>query len=306
MLKNARPQPRDTLLPKAFRPAPVELRGATPKPAVTRESRALSWLRPIAVGGVLVASLAWTLASPGRAAQVAGATARVQEAFAVGLEGARTEWDRHLRAGAVVDAHAALQAEHRRLRIEVQRLRAVEREHARLADLLRVAEAHALVGVGARVVARGGGGRRTLRLDAGVERGLRPGLAVLGPEGVVGQLVTVGEGWSDVLAVTDPLHGSAARLAETGVVGTVRGTSDGLAMDHVLARYPVVPGEQVLTTGEGGVFPPGLPLGHVVEVAPDLGGPFLAIRVAPAAPPELLSEVYVVTGQAAPELAAAP
>ncbi len=298
MLKrNSRRRRRESLVPKRFRPAPVELRprqeAATPVPRST--GRRLRWVRPLAVAGLLVASFAWTVASPERAERLTATTASLQGWAAEATLDAQQAWDRHLRAGAVVDAYAALEAEHQRLRIEAQRLRAVEQEHRRLSALLGISEAHALEGLAARVIARGGSGRQTLRLDLGAEHGVRAGLAVVSAEGVVGQVVSVGEGWSEVLAVTDPLHGCTARIADLNLHGTVRGTASALSMDHVLARHQVEAGALVVTTGEGGVFPPDLPLGTVASSAPQLGGPFLAITVEPLAPPELLSEVLVVT-----------
>ena len=125
------------------------------------------------------------------------------------------------------------------------------------------------------MIARGAGGRETLRIDAGTERGVASGLAVVGANGVVGQVLDAGTGWADVLCVTDPSAGLAGAI-EGGPHGTLRGTRTGLAMDHVLARHAIVPGMRVIATGEGGLFPAGALVGVVTRAEPDPGTPFLA------------------------------
>src|SRR5690606_41267296 len=136
--------------------------------------------------------------------------------------------------------------------------REIEAEGRRLAHVLQARGGWGLEGVAARVIAHGGGGRTTLRLDAGVERGVAPGLAVVGARGVVGQVVAAGTGWSDVLGLTDPTHGLAGAI-DDGPRGVLRGTRTGLAMDQVLSSHEVVLGAPVTTTGASGVFPPGVP-----------------------------------------------
>lgn len=303
---NARPVQRDDLQSKPFRPAAVELRPRTGTPAPTRRQKGSdrwSWLRPVALVGLLGVLSAATVLSTTGTDRITGAVATVQK-WAAGLaDGAHRAWDRHLRTTAVAVDHHNLQRDHARLRLEVMHLRALERERRRLIDLLQMSGQEGLQGVGARVVARGGGGRRTLRVDTGTDKGVRPGMAVVSRSGVVGQILDAGTGWADVLCVTDPHHGLAAVL-EGGPHGTLRGTRDGLALDHVLARTEVGVGTPVYTSGEGGVFPAELPVGVVVSARPDRGTPFLHIDVEPVAPPDLLDEVMVVTGRTQrPEIA---
>lgn len=303
---NARPVSRDDLESKPFRPAAVELRPRTGPPAPNRHQKTSdrwSWLRPVALVGLLGVLSAATVLSATGTDRITGAVTEVQTRVAETAEGARRAWDRHLRTTAVAVDHHNLQRDHARLRMEVMHLRSLERERGRLVDLLQMSGQEGLQGVGARVVARGGGGRRTLRVDAGTEKGIRPGLAVISRSGVVGQVLDAGTGWADVLCLTDPEHGLAAVL-EGGPHGTLRGTRDGLALDHVLARTEVGVGTPVFTSGEGGVFPADLPVGVVVSARPDRGTPFLHVDVEPVAPPDLLDEVMVVTGRTErPEIA---
>jgi len=248
------------------------------------------------VAGLLAALALVTLISRTGADSAKSSLTSVQGSVAAGVDGARRAWARHLRTTAVADSLHDLERDQQRLRVELLHLRGLDAERRRLVHLLQMRDGHGLEAVAARVVARGGGGRQTLRLDVGAERGIEPQMAVIGARGVVGQVLDAGTGWTDVLALTDPTHGFAGVL-ETGHHGTLRGTGRGLAMDHVLARTEVAPGSLVTTSGEGGVFPPGLPVGHVASVGPETGTPFLGIEVTPLAPPEILDEVLVVTGR---------
>jgi rod shape-determining protein MreC len=245
--------------------------------------------------GLLATLALGTVVSGAGADRTKSALTSFQGGVAAGVDGAQRGWNRHLRATAVADSLHNLERDQDRLRMEVLRLRGLDAERRRLAHLLQIRDGHGLEAVAAHVVARGGGGRKTLRLDVGAERGIGPRMAVIGPRGVVGQVLDAGTGWTDVLALTDPTHGFAGVL-QNGHHGTLRGSRHGLAMDHVLARTEVVPGSLVTSSGEGGVFPPGIPVGHVDKVSPVVGTPFLVIEVRPLAPPEVLDEVLVITG----------
>lgn len=301
---NARPVQRAPGSHKRFDPVRVALRsrandvqghGATPTRRL--DARRLGWLRPVVAAVLLGAIAASLVATDATGDRLTGALAVVQGGVARGAVGAE-----RLARGqiALLSSIDDLEVQNARLRREVRALRELDRERRTLAHLLQMSEGSGLEGVGGRVIARGGGGRQTVRIDVGTERGVAPGLAVLGPDGVVGQVLDAGAGWSDVLCVTDPMAGLAGRL-EDGPHGLLRGTHTGLAMDHVLTRHTVVPGTRVVASGEGGVFPAGQVVGVVQSVEPAPGTPFLAIEITAASPPDLLDEVFVVTGTRAPD-----
>lgn len=301
---NDRPVPRAFVLEKDFRPARVVLRPRTrdtrdAAPARLRHPDPVqrrAWLRPALVVGLLTALAVGTVVSTGRAHDLTGLATAAQARVAVLAQRARATWRFQLHTADLVRALDDAQRQNDRLRLQLQQMRALDAERLRLAHLLQASAGQGLAGVAARVVARGGGGRQTVRLDAGVERGVEPGLPVIDTHGLAGQVVAAGNGWADVLCVTDPSHGLDGVLQD-GPHGMLRGTGDALAMDHVLSRFDVKPGTPVRTSGQGGVFPPDLPVGVVVSAAPDPGTPFLSIEVRPVAPPALLDDVLVVTGR---------
>ena len=120
-------------------------------------------------------------------------------------------------------------------------------------------------------------------------------MAVITPNGIVGKIVQVFPDSAQVLPINDQLSGVGVMLQNTRLQGILRGAANGTTtVQYVMADERVVPGEELVTSGGDRIFPKGLPVGKVVEVAPgkDL---FLNIRVQPAARLDRVEEVLVVT-----------
>lgn len=110
-------------------------------------------------------------------------------------------------------------------------------------------------------------GPRTVLLDCGFRAGVRVRDGVIGTRGVVGYVVRVFSGFSQVLWVEDPLFALEGRLSESGQSGLVRGMGSGhsLKLDYVGSLVPAVLGSTIVTTGEDGFFPPDEPIGRIVQ-----------------------------------------
>lgn len=292
------PRRRPPVRKPSFTPAPLPLRRSptlvpdeepTPVRRSTVVRRIVVFIAVVGVAIAVVASARGTQAFK-------SATASAQGWFAVHAHTVTTSWDRHMRQGAVVEELVAVTRERDALALETMELRAVEREHTRLIRLLGMTEPMGLRGVVGRVIARPTSGRRTLRLDVGTEGGIAMGQPVVAHDGLVGQVVDTGPGWTDVLLASDPLHSAAVVLDGSEVHGTLIGTGFGLRVDHIIAGADVQQGAQVLTSGEGGVYPLGVPVGVVRAVSRETG-PLLRIDLTPAATPSLLAEVFVVRHQ---------
>ncbi len=212
-------------------------------------------------------------------------------------------------------------AENRRLAEELAHLRrrvaelsALDAENAALREQLgfRRAERRALLP--AEVIARDAAGWwQTARLDRGAREGLRPGLAVITSEGLAGRTIETTARTCDVLLITDPNSRVSARLPRTDAFGVLVGTGvrpDGTALcrlDFIHRHLPVQPGDEVVTSGLGGVFPPGLPIGYVTRVMSDEQGLHQTAEVAPRADLGRLRYAFVVVEPpAAPTPEAAP
>jgi rod shape-determining protein MreC len=169
----------------------------------------------------------------------------------------------------------------------VARLQAASAENAHLRELLGAAR-------------RGGGldvqlapvldidldpTRQRLLLDAGSSEGVTVGQSVIDAGGLVGQIIAVRPGTSTVLLLTDPDHAVPVMVARSGVRLLVYGTgrSDRLALANVPLSADVRVGDAVLSSGLGGRFPAGFPVGTIVALHPDDSHAFLVGDVRPAA-----------------------
>jgi rod shape-determining protein MreC len=136
---------------------------------------------------------------------------------------------------------------------------------------------------------------RSVYIDKGESDGIKPDMAVITAEGIVGKVLRVYRSTSQVLLIDDQTSGVGAILDKTRLQGILRGTPAGeVVLEKVMSDEAVPPGEMVLTSGGDGIFPKGLLVGRVTKVAPG-NELFLNIRVRPAADLSKLEEVLVVT-----------
>jgi rod shape-determining protein MreC len=136
---------------------------------------------------------------------------------------------------------------------------------------------------------------RSVYIDKGRNDGIKPDMAVITADGIVGKVLRVYRSTSLVLLIDDQTSGVGAILDKTRLQGILRGTSSGeVVLEKVMSDETVPPGELVLTSGGDGVFPKGLLVGRVTQVSTG-SELFLNIHVRPAADLNRLEEVLVVT-----------
>ena len=198
-----------------------------------------------------------------------------------------------------------VRAENRGLKQQIERM-SLERvrisqdadQARRLQALLAFKEQFISATMAAQVI--GGSGSelsRVVFIDKGYNDGIRPDMAVITADGVVGKVLEVYRvpSTSKVLLINDQSSGVGAILDKTRTQGILRGTASGeVVLEKVMSDETVPAGEMVLTSGGDGVFPKGLLVGRVTKVAPG-SELFLNIHVRPAADLSRLEEVLVVT-----------
>jgi len=190
-----------------------------------------------------------------------------------------------------------LQAELDQARLRLQRLEARASEADQLAALLEFKQAYAEAPlIAAQVIgASPAATSRTVLIDRGSDAGLAPNMIVLTPEGVVGKVVEVYPGASQVLLITDRKSGVGVELAESGVKGVLKGGGSWLGrLEYIPHEETVAVGARVVTSGQDQLFPKGLAVGEVISVRP--GEFFQEIVVQPAAPLTRLDQVLVLAG----------
>jgi len=133
-------------------------------------------------------------------------------------------------------------------------------------------------------------------INRGARNGVFPGQAVMDSEGLLGQTMHVGPWSAEVILVTDPEHAVPVQIERTGVRTIAVGTGDTqyLALPYLPANADVKPGDLLVTSGLGGVFPQGYPVAHVVDVRRDAVQPLAQIRAKPLAQLDKLREVMLV------------
>lgn len=140
---------------------------------------------------------------------------------------------------------------------------------------------------------------RTIHIDLGSRDGMRPNLNVLTADGLVGRVSEVGFTRSRVLLVGDPRCRVAAQVRETREKGSVMPSASSLdrlvvELNYLPGTAASRPGHTVITSGDGGIFTNGIPIGTITEVQTNEFGLYLEARVRLAANLNRLDEVWVL------------
>jgi len=185
-----------------------------------------------------------------------------------------------------------------RLRLEQAALLEDARQGQRLQALLGFQEKYIYTTVPAQAYGSSGSDRsHVFYIDKGAREGLKPDMAVITADGIVGKVRDVFLHTAQVLAVNDSTSGAGVILETTRIRGILRGDAVGrLEVVGVTADQRIQPGEKILTAGGDLIFPRGLPVGVVEKVVndPERDG-MIDIIVKPAAHLERLDEVLVIT-----------
>ena len=132
-------------------------------------------------------------------------------------------------------------------------------------------------------------------LNKGSADGVRKGMAVVTPLGVIGKVVAVTGRTAKVLLLTDPNSGVDVYVQRTRSRGIVSGSLDsGTMLKYVKRSEDVQEGDRLVTSGMDSVFPKGLLVGTVIKVRKQSRGLFQSIEVWPAAQVARVEEVLVV------------
>jgi rod shape-determining protein MreC len=228
----------------------------------------------MAVGGLVLVLLAvfllWRIDSP-RAERF---RAQIVDAIVPNLEWALVPVTEAVELVRGFQSYAALQRQNRELRDELQRMKAwkeaalqLEQENAKLLDLNKVRLDPALTVVTGQVIADSGSPfRQSVLLNVGAARdGIKDGWAVTDGLGLVGRVAGVGRNSSRVLLLTDSASRVPVTIQPSGQRALLTGDNSALPiLDFLEAPEEVRPGDRVVSSGDGGVFPAGLLVGNVV------------------------------------------
>jgi len=230
-----------------------------------------------------------------------GAFAEVQRGAAGLTGGIRDAWSgygnlRHVRAEneelrrKLGELQVQFQQEHAR----VERARQLENLLGFKQQLRVETIAAGVIGASASLDFRG------ITIDRGTSQAVTANMAVIGPAGLVGRVVTPTAHASKVQLLIDRNAAAGALVERSRAQGIVVGSGvDVLRMDFVPATADVKVGDTVVTSGVDGIYPKGFVIGTVQQVE-NGNGIYKAIRVRPSVEFNRLEEVLVVKTPPAP------
>ena len=214
--------------------------------------------------------------------------------------GAATLWNQYIDLRHTQQDNQELQKTIDRLRLEQASLLEDAKQGQRLQALLNFQEKYIYKTVAAQAIGSSGSDQsRVFTIDKGSNYGLKPDMAVITPDGIIGKVREVFPSTAQVLEINDQSSGAGVILETTRIRGILRGNAIGQPqIVGILADQRIQPGEKVLTAGGDLIFPRGLPVGVVEKIVrdpePDRDG-FIDVVIKPAAHLDRLDEVLVIT-----------
>ena len=181
-------------------------------------------------------------------------------------------------------------------RRQISRYEELLATHERLRKLLQFEEMIRRPVVAAQVIGLDPSGWfKSVIIDKGKRAGLKPDMPVVNASGVVGRIVSVSNNYAKVLLIIDQNSAVDCLTQRSRDRGMVKGMStETCKMDYMAKSSDAVIGEVVITSGLGGIFPKGLPVGKISAVNEASGRFFKEIDVIPSVDFSKLEEVLVI------------
>ena len=244
-----------------------------------------------------------------------GCTARAKGLFKnwlTPIQSGFLKGSRSLKAGAdSVRGFGGLAEENLRLREELVEYQAkarlnddVKAEVDALRAQLKFRDTQASELIAAEIAARSiNGWWQSVRLAKGFKDGVVVDRAVISPDGLIGRTVEVSGHTAEVLLLSDPACKVSARVSRTGSPGLVTGGGVNLKgypvaqMQFIFKDAPVQVGDEVVTSGLGGIFPRDISIGYIESIQMEEGGLYQVAKILPKAVIHLTDVVFVTAGQ---------
>jgi len=224
-----------------------------------------------------------------------GIFSEVQRTLSGGITGVRRVWGSYVGLRHVKAENEELKRQLADVQIAMQQQSALADRARGLEKLLELRDHLNLTTTGAQIIgAAASPDFRTLTIDKGTRDGLRPDMAVVAPEGVVGRIVVPSTRSAKVQLLIDRNAAAGVIVERTRAQGVVvGGGEDRLQMQYVSEASDVAVGDLVVTSGIDTIYPKGLVVGRVESVEKN-GPAFKRIVVKPAVNFSQIEEVLVV------------
>lgn len=210
----------------------------------------------------------------------------------------KSAWDYLSSHKTLVDRNLYLEYEILKLNGKLQKFQSILHENNRLRQLLHASENEIEDTITADVVeVLLQPNKQQILINKGRYHGLKEGLPVIDSQGVIGFISEVNEWISQVILVSDPNFAIPVENSRNGNRGIVIGKGDPntLGMLHVTDTLDMKEGDVLVTSGLGGRFPPGYPVGKIEKITKEQSSPFLNVVASPIAGINSRRHLLVVT-----------
>ena len=183
------------------------------------------------------------------------------------------------------------------LQEENHRMKEMELANERLRQLLQFREKNDLSMIGAEVIGQDPSSWfKSVTVDKGERDGVKKGMAVITPAGVIGQILKTAPHYATVLLITDYNSAIDSIVQRTRAKAIVEGLGENRCqLKYLLRTEEVAAGDVVITSGLGGNYPKGLRVGEIKKVDKKGHGVFQYAELAPSVDLTQLEEVFVIT-----------
>lgn len=203
----------------------------------------------------------------------------------------------------VMEENQALRTQIMFVKAQLQKLSALEVENIRLRKLLDASMRLSDRAVAAELISMDMDPlSHKVLINKGERHNVHVGQPVLDADGVFGQIISVTPFNSTVLLISDPNHALPVQINRSGLRGLLSGTgiASNLQLLHIPNNADIKPGDLLVTSGLGGIFPAGYPVGEITQFQPSGTEPYAAVSVKPTAMLEASREVLVVFSEQSP------
>ena len=197
----------------------------------------------------------------------------------------------------LLEKNRDFEARHLENRVQLQKLDIIEKENARLRELLSATSKTTerlliseIINVDVDPY------RQLILLNKGTNSDVYQGQAIMDALGIMGQIVHVSPLSSTAMLITDASHALPVQIDRTGLRANAFGTGkmDQLNLRHLPHNIDIQVGDTLITSGLGGVFPPNYPVARITKVERPAGEPFATVTAIPLAQLDKSREVLLV------------
>jgi rod shape-determining protein MreC len=190
-----------------------------------------------------------------------------------------------------------LRAQLQQLQVAMLRQQALEQENAQLRELHAALPPLVKKWLVAEVIGVDSGMlRQRLIINKGLHQGVQLNQPVIDTSGILGQVAHIGPWSSEVILITDPEHAIPVQVARNGLrtIAVGAGNTDELLLPYLAANSDVKSGDLLTSSGLGGVFPAGYPVGRITGVRREANQLLAQVRAEPQAKVDRTREVMLI------------